>query len=137
MFSLTLHLIPSNSFRVILQLVLNPMFRCLTVLYSVDKWPTTTRHVPGSQPHFSLIPDPEQNKEDTTIISVVDYGVYIPLSRPIQFFHLPNQNFEKKYPRSCTSCGTLDPGFERVFADLHGVQIISSKNFPIIENITT
>ena len=29
------------------------------------------RHVPGSQPHFSLIPDPYQNKEDTPFISVV------------------------------------------------------------------
>ena len=54
-----------------------------------------TRHVLGSQPPFSLIPEPDQNKEDTAIISVVDYGVYIPLSRPIQFFPLPNQNFEK------------------------------------------
>ena len=41
------------------------------------------RHVPGSQPPFSLIPDLDQNKEDTTFISVVAYGGYIPLSRPI------------------------------------------------------
>ena len=52
------------------------------------------RHVPGSQPPFSLIPDPDQSKEDTSIISVVVYGVYIPLSRPFQFCPLPNQNFE-------------------------------------------
>ena len=53
------------------------------------------RHVPGSKPPFSLIPDPEQNKADTSILSVVGYGVYIPLSRPIQFCPLPDQNFEK------------------------------------------
>ena len=53
------------------------------------------RHVPGSQPPFSLIPDTDQNKEDTSFISVVGYGAYIPLSRPIQFCPLTNQNFEK------------------------------------------
>ena len=41
-------------------------------------------HVPVSQSHFSLIPDPGQNKVDTSFISVEDYGV-ISLSRPIQF----------------------------------------------------
>ena len=51
--------------------------------------------MPGSRPPLSLIPDPDQNKEDTSFISVVAYGVYIPLSRPIQFCPLPNQNFEK------------------------------------------
>ena len=51
--------------------------------------------MPGSQPPFSLIPDPDQNKEDTSFISVVAYGVYIPLSIQIQFCPLPNQNFEK------------------------------------------
>ena len=51
--------------------------------------------MPGSIPPFSLIPDPGQNKEDTSFISVVAYGVYIPLSRPIQFRLLTNQNFEK------------------------------------------
>ena len=50
--------------------------------------------MPGSQPPF-FIPDPGQNKEDTSIISVVVYCGYIPLSRPIQFCPLPNQNFEK------------------------------------------
>ena len=54
-----------------------------------------TWHVPGSQPPFSMIPDPDQNKEDASFISVVDYGVYITLLRPIQFCLLPNQNFEK------------------------------------------
>ena len=42
-----------------------------------------SRHVPGSQPPFPSIPDPDQNKEDTSFISAVAYGVYIPLSRPI------------------------------------------------------
>ena len=51
--------------------------------------------MPGSQPPFSLIPDPEQKKEDKSFISVLAYGVYIPLSRPIQFYPLTNQNFEK------------------------------------------
>ena len=62
-----------------------------------SKWfsPTVGRHVPGSQPPFSLIPDPDQNKEDASLISAVSYGVYIPLSRPIQFCPLPSQNFEK------------------------------------------
>ena len=51
--------------------------------------------MPGSQPYFSLIPDPDQNKEDTSLISVVSYDVYIRLSRPIQFCPLTNLNFEK------------------------------------------
>ena len=54
-----------------------------------------TRHVPGSQPPFYLIPDPDKNKEDTSIISVVVYGVYIPLSHLIHFCPLPSQNFEE------------------------------------------
>ena len=54
-----------------------------------------TRHVPWSKPPFSLIPDPGQNKEDTSCISVVAYGVYVFLSRPIQFCLLTNYNFEK------------------------------------------
>ena len=49
----------------------------------------------GSKTPFSLIPDLDQNKEDPSNISVVVYGVYILLSRPIQFFHLANQNFEE------------------------------------------
>ena len=36
------------------------------------------KHVSGSQPPFSLIPYSDQNKEDTSTISVVGYGVYIP-----------------------------------------------------------
>ena len=55
----------------------------------------SSRHVPGSQPPFYLIPDPNQNKEYTSLISAVSYGVYISLSRPIQFCSLPSQNFEK------------------------------------------
>ena len=53
--------------------------------------------MPGSQPPFSLIPDPDQNKEDTSFIAVVAYGEYIPLSHAIQFCPLPNQNFEKNF----------------------------------------
>ena len=56
---------------------------------------TVPRHVPGSQAPFSLIPDSDQNKKDTSFISVVAYGSYIPLSRAIQFCPLPSQNFEK------------------------------------------
>ena len=56
---------------------------------------TSSRHVPGSLPPFSLIPDPNQNKEDTSLISAVFYGVYIPLSRPIQFCTLPSQKFRE------------------------------------------
>ena len=49
-------------------------------------------------PHhlFSLISYPDQSKEDTSFISVIAYGVYIRISRPIQFCLLTNQNFEKK-----------------------------------------
>ena len=59
-----------------------------------------TRHVPGSQQPFSFIPDPGQKKEDASIISVSVYVVFTPLSQPIQFCPLPNQNFEKnaQYP---------------------------------------
>ena len=51
--------------------------------------------MPGSQPPFCLIPHPGHNNEDTSFISGVSYGVYIPTSRPIQICPLPNQNFEK------------------------------------------
>ena len=51
--------------------------------------------MPRSQPPFSFIPDYDQNKEDTSIISVLGCGIYIPLSRPIQLGPLPSQNFEK------------------------------------------
>ena len=44
---------------------------------------------------FSLIPDPDQNKEHTTFIFAVGYCIYIPLSRLTQFCLLPNQNFVK------------------------------------------
>ena len=72
----------------------------------------------GSQPPFYLIPDPDQNKEDTSVISVVAYGVYIPLSRPIQFCPLPNQNFEKnaKHPADPAEPWVQDPsGFLPIF----------------------
>ena len=49
-------------------------------------------HVPGSQPPFSLIQDPGQNKEDTSFVYVVAYDVSIPLSCPIQFCPLANNN---------------------------------------------
>ena len=51
--------------------------------------------MPGSQPPLSLILDPDQNKEDASLISVVAYGFYVPLSRLIQFCPVPNQNSEK------------------------------------------
>ena len=47
------------------------------------------------QPPFSVIPDPDQNKEDASFTSVVAYDVFILLSHPIQFCPLPNQKFEK------------------------------------------
>ena len=53
------------------------------------------RQVPGPQTPFSLNPDPDQNKEDTTFISVLACEFCIPLSLPIQFCPLLNQNFEK------------------------------------------
>ena len=45
-----------------------------------------------SQPTFSLIPDPAQNKEDKSLISVVTYGAYIPhfTFDSILFFTKPN-----------------------------------------------
>ena len=51
--------------------------------------------MPGSQPPFSFILGPDQNKQHTPFISVAAYGVYVPLSRPLQFCPLLNQNFEK------------------------------------------
>ena len=51
--------------------------------------------MPGSQPPFSLIPNPDENKDAKSFISVLAYGVYIPLSCPIQLCLLPSQNFEK------------------------------------------
>ena len=81
--------------------------------------------------NFSLIPDPDQNKEDTSFISVVANDVYIPLSRPIHFCSLPNQNFEEN-AKDPADREILDPGSEWVLADFHGVQIISSKKSPVI-----
>ena len=74
------------------------------------------RHVPGSQPPFCLNPDPDENKEDTAFISVV--GVYIPLSHPIQFCPIPNQNFEKNVqdPADLAEPWIQDPsGFLPIF----------------------
>ena len=70
-----------------------------------------TRHVPGPQPPFSLTPDPDQNKEDTSLIPVVFYGVYIRLSRRIQFCPLTNLNFEKNVqdPGDITEPWIQDP----------------------------
>ena len=50
--------------------------------------------MPGYQPPFSLIPERDQNKEDTPFMSATAYDVYIRLSRPIQF-GLLQTNFEK------------------------------------------
>ena len=55
-------------------------------------WALAGRHPPGSQQPFSFIPDPDQDEEDTSFISVVADDLYIPLLRPIQFCPLPNQN---------------------------------------------
>ena len=53
------------------------------------------RHVPGSQPPFSLIPDPGQNKYDTSFISVVAYGVYILLYSQFNFVLYQTKNSRK------------------------------------------
>ena len=58
----------------------------------------TCKHEPGSQPPFSLIPDPDQNKEDTSLISVVPCSVYIPISRPIQFYFFQTK-ISRKMPK--------------------------------------
>ena len=76
---------------------------------------------------FSLIQDPDQNKEDTSFISVVSYGVYIALSGPIQFCPLPYQNFEKTPKILQILQNPGDPRSECFFAHFHGVQIVSSK----------
>ena len=78
-----------------------------------------------------FIPDPDQNKGGTSFISVVANGVYIPLLRPIHLCPLPSQNFEKN-AKDPADRETLDPGSEWVFADFHGVQIMSSKKSPVI-----
>ena len=75
-----------------------------------------TRHVPGSQTHFSLYLDGDQNKEDTVFTYVVDYGIYIHTSRPIQFCCFPNENFEKnvKEPARIPETGSrIQKGFCR------------------------
>ena len=88
--------------------------------------------MPGSQPQLSLIPDPDQNKEDTSLISVVAYGFYVPLSRLIQFCPVPSQSFEKNAQDTGDPAKPWiqDPSaFLPIFIR---VQIISSKNSPVI-----
>ena len=47
--------------------------------------------MPGSQPRFSLIPDPDENNEDTSFISVAACGVYVPIHvRFNSVFYQPN-----------------------------------------------
>ena len=84
--------------------------------------------VPGSQPPFSIIPDLDQNKEDTSFISVVAYGVYIPLARPTRFCLLTNQDFEKN-AKILQILRTLDPVSECFFADFHGFHGWGSNHF--------
>ena len=57
------------------------------------------RRRPGTARHKSLGLRWTDIEKDTLFISVVAYGAYIPLSRPIQFCLLPYQNFEKKMPK--------------------------------------
>ena len=66
-------------------------------------WPAFVLSCPDpvtrSQLTFSLNPDPDENLEVTSFISVVVYRVYIPLSRPTQFCQLFNNNKLKKNVR--------------------------------------
>ena len=74
---------------------------------------------------FSLIQDPDHNKEDTSFISVVAYSVYIPLSHPIQFCALPNQNFDKNVqdPVNPAELWIQDPsGFLLIFMGFKSCQ---------------
>ena len=93
---------------------------------------TCVDQVPRSQPYFSLNPDPDQKKEDTSFLSFVAYGVCIPLSFPIKFRPLPNRNFEEnaKGPARIPEPWIQDP--QGYFAYFRGVQIISSKKTPVI-----
>ena len=50
---------------------------------------------PNSQPPVSFNPDPNQNKEDASIISVVSCHFDISLSVPTQFCSLSHQNLGK------------------------------------------
>ena len=69
--------------------------------------PHPIRNVPGSQPPFSLNPDPDQNKEDSWFISFVAYDHYIPLSLPTQLLSSTSPKFWGNCRRS-----RLDPGTE-------------------------
>ena len=39
-----------------------------------------SRHEPESRSHFSSIPDPDQNKENTSLNSAAAYGIYTPFT---------------------------------------------------------
>ena len=82
--------------------------------------------MPGSQPPFSFNPDPEQNTEDASIISVGAYVFDIPFLHPAQLCPLPHQNFEKnaKDPARIPEPWIQDP---RGFRPFSWVQIIPSK----------
>ena len=78
--------------------------------------------------HLFFIPDPDQNEEDTSLISAVSFGVYILLSRPIQFCALPSQNFEKNAqdPGNPAEPWTQDPsGFRFSWGSNHFSKQIS------------
>ena len=59
---------------------------------------------------------------------------YLFLMAFIYPFHVSfnKSKFREKCQSSCRSCATLDPRSEWVFADFHGLQIISSKKSPVI-----
>ena len=75
-----------------------------------------------SQQPFSLNPDPDRNKEDASIISVVAYCVDIQFSLPTQFCHLLPQKFRGKCHRFCQDPGTLDPRNETVLLIFMGLK---------------
>ena len=52
-------------------------------------------HAPGSQPPFSLNPNPDQNMVVVLFIFIAAYCIYNHLTRPTQFCTLLDQNFEK------------------------------------------
>ena len=77
--------------------------------------------MPGAQPLFSLDPDPDQNKEVTSFISVVAYRFHVPLSRLTRFYPLPYQTFEEnaKDPVKIPEPWIQDPkGFLPIFVGL-------------------
>ena len=83
------------------------------------------RHVPGSQPPFSLIPDPDQNKEDTFLLCL--WRLYPPLtSDSILSFTKPK--FREKCLRSRRSCGNLDSRSEWVLPIFIGFKSFHQRN---------